>query len=82
MNGGGAIGALFFTVGVLILFSLMFGLFLIVPFFLFLAGIIAMMVSDRRRGRKSSSQEAAEEEERVGASELLERDRAKRRTVV
>lgn len=79
MNGGGAIGALFFTVGVLFLFALMFGIFLILPFFLFLAGIIAMMISDRRRGRKSSIQEAAEEEERVGAAELIERDRARRR---
>lgn len=79
MNGGGAIGALFFTVGVLFLFALMFGIFLILPFFLFLAGIIAMMISDRRRGRKSSIQEAAEEEERVDAAELIERDRARRR---
>ncbi len=76
MNGGGAIGALFFVIGALILFALMFSVFLIVPFFLFLAGIIAMMVSDRRRSRKKTDEP---EVERVGAAELLERDQARRR---
>ncbi len=80
MNGGGAIGALFFAIGALILFSLLFSVFLIVPFFLFLAGIVAMMVSDRRRSRKTSSEDDVEEE-RVGAAELIERDRIRRRTI-
>lgn len=79
MNGGGAIGALFFAIGALILFALLFGLFLIVPFFLFLAGIVAMMVSDRRRSRRSPDENGAVAEERVGAAELLERDRQRRR---
>lgn len=81
MNGGGAIGALFFALGAVLLFAIMFGFFLILPFFLFIGGIIAMMVSDRKRGRKSSNGETANEEEQVGASELLERDRARRRAV-
>ena len=76
MNGGGAIGALFFAIGALILFALVFSLFLILPFFLFLAGIVAMMVSDRRRSRKEPD---GPEAERVGAAELLERDQASRR---
>ncbi len=79
MNGGGAIGALFFAIGALILFALVFSLFLILPFFLFLAGIVAMMVSDRRRSRKEPDEPEAEP---VGAAELLERDQARRRGVV
>ena len=78
MNGGGAIGALFFVIGALILFALMFSVFLIVPFFLFLAGIIAMMISDRRRSRSKSNEP---EPERVGAAELLERDQIRRRGI-
>lgn len=78
MNGGGAIGALFFAIGALILFALLFSLFLILPFFIFLAGIIAMMISDRKRSRKDPDEP---EVERVGAAELLERDQARRRGV-
>ena len=76
MNGGGAIGALFFAIGALILFALIFSIFMILPFFLFLAGIVAMMISDRRRSKNKSDEP---EPERVGAAELLERDQARRR---
>lgn len=48
MNGGGVFGALVFVIGVLILFAILFGFFLIVPFFIFLAGIVVMLVGDRR----------------------------------
>ena len=51
MKGGGVLGALIFTIGVLIVFALLFSTFLIVPFFVFLGGIIAMLISDRNRGR-------------------------------
>ncbi|MGK2932097.1 MAG: hypothetical protein ACSLFD_04930 [Solirubrobacterales bacterium] len=71
---------MFFVIGALILFVLMFSVFLILPFFLFLAGIVAMMVSDRRRSRKDPDEQP--ESERVGAAELLERDQARRRGVV
>lgn len=50
MKGGGVLGALIFTIGVLIVFALLFSTFLIVPFFVFLGGIIAMLISDRNRG--------------------------------
>ena len=49
-SGGGVFGALIFVVGILIAFAILFGFFLIVPFFVFLAGIIVMLVSDRRGG--------------------------------
>lgn len=55
MNGGGrkssgsAIGALFFAIGALILFAFGFAFFLILPFFIFLGGIVAMIVSDHKR---------------------------------
>lgn len=52
MNGGGAIGALFFTLGLMVLFVIMFSTFLILPFFIFIAGIIAMIVSDRRNSSR------------------------------
>ncbi len=52
MSGGGAIGALFFTLGVMVLFVIMFSTFLILPFFIFIAGIIAMIVSDRRNSSR------------------------------
>ena len=53
MNGGGAIGALFFTLGLMVLFVIMFSTFLILPFFIFIAGIIAMIVSDRRNNSRN-----------------------------
>lgn len=72
-NGGGVFGALIFVVGVLIVFAIMFGLFLIVPFFIFLAGIVLMVVSDRRGG---GSQEVhgkdAKNQETVETVEVVE----------
>ena len=75
MNGGGAFGALVFVIGVLILFAIMFGLFLIVPFFIFLAGIVVMLVSDRKRdsgGNGNDEPEAVEVVEVVETTEVRE----------
>ncbi|MBN8869697.1 MAG: hypothetical protein J0H66_07440 [Solirubrobacterales bacterium] len=47
-RSGGVFGALIFVIGILLAFAVMFGFFLIVPFFIFLAGVIVMLVSDRR----------------------------------
>ncbi|MDQ2623203.1 MAG: hypothetical protein M3Y45_09230 [Actinomycetota bacterium] len=61
-GGGGTLGALFFVVGLLLLFCVLFSTFLIVPFFIFMAGIVAMVISDRKRGKdeqpKSETQES------------------------
>jgi len=46
---GGAIAALFFAIGALLLFALGFAFFLVLPFFIFIGGIVAMIVSDRKR---------------------------------
>ncbi len=51
-QGGGAFGALFFVIGLLILFCVLFTTFLVIPFFIFLAGIVAMLISDRKRGKE------------------------------
>jgi len=51
-GGGGVFGALIFVVGALIVFGLLFSTFLIVPFFIFLGGIVAMLISDRKRSRE------------------------------
>lgn len=48
-SGGSGFAALVATVGLLIAFSIFFNLFLIVPFFIFIGGIIAMVISDHRR---------------------------------
>lgn len=58
-----AFGALFFVLGVLLLFALGFGFFLILPFFVFLFGIVAMIISDRKRSpeRAAESKEAHDE---------------------
>jgi hypothetical protein len=57
-NGGGVFGALIFVIGILIAFAIMFGFFLIVPFFIFLAGVVVMLVSDRKRDSEEASSEA------------------------
>ena len=77
-------GALLFVIGVLIAFSLMMGLFLILPFFLFLAGIVAMIVSDQRRARKTSDEEVevVETVETVETVEVVEYDPVSGRPVV
>lgn len=70
MNGGGVIGALVFVIGVLIAFSVLFGFFLVLPFFVFLAGIAAMLISDRKRNKDEKDDEetdAALEAEEVTA---------------
>lgn len=63
MNGGGVFGALIFVIGILLAFSVLFGLFLVVPFFIFLAGIVVMLVADRKRGDDGPSKTEAKEEE-------------------
>lgn len=65
MNGGGVFSALIFVIGVLLAFALLFGLFLVVPFFIFLAGVIVMLVADRRRDREEAKK--IEEETRPEA---------------
>lgn len=50
-RGGSVIGSLFVALGLLLLFVVSFGFFLILPFFIFVGGIIAVMISDRKRGR-------------------------------
>jgi uncharacterized membrane protein len=64
-SAGGAFAALFFAIGVLILFAVGFAFFLIVPFFIFLAGIVAMIISDRKRDSGGQA-EPEEQEQRHG----------------
>jgi uncharacterized membrane protein len=61
-GGGGGIGALFFVLGALLIFAIGFDLFLIVPFFVFIFGMIAMMVSDRKRSSDSRPGPSADDE--------------------
>lgn len=60
MNGGGVFGALIFVIGILLAFAVMFGFFLVVPFFIFLAGVVVMLVSDRKRGGGGDSEKDQE----------------------
>jgi hypothetical protein len=62
-GGGGAIGALLFVLGALLVFAIGFSFFLIVPFFVFIFGLIAMIVSDRSRSSDSRPGPATVEEE-------------------
>ncbi len=57
-SSGGAIAALFFAIGALLLFAFGFAFFLVLPFFIFLGGIVAMLVSDRRRDSGPAKEEA------------------------
>jgi uncharacterized membrane protein len=52
------IGALLFVFGVMILFALLFSTFLVLPFFIFLAGIVAMIISDRKNASRKQVEEA------------------------
>lgn len=62
MNGsGGALGALFFVIGLLLLFCVLFTTFLVIPFFIFLAGIVAMVISDRKRGKDEPAKVESQE---------------------
>lgn len=79
-SGGGVFGALIFVIGILAVFAVMFGLFLIVPFFIFLAGIVVMLVSDRRgggnenvHGKDAKNQEAVETVEVVETTTEVKR---------
>lgn len=58
-----AFGALLFVLGLLLLFAIGFAFFLILPFFVFLFGIVAMIVSDRKRspGRVAENKQRQEE---------------------
>ena len=64
-SGGGVFGALIFVIGILLAFAVMFGFFLIVPFFIFLGGVILMLVTDRKRGSSNGSDESAATSETV-----------------
>ncbi|MCO5315019.1 MAG: hypothetical protein M9938_02485 [Solirubrobacterales bacterium] len=61
-GGGSALAALFVSVGLLIAFAIFFNLFLIVPFFIFIGGLIAMVVSDRRKSRDEATNAPRESE--------------------
>jgi uncharacterized membrane protein len=63
MNSGGGIAALFFAIGVLLLFAFGFAFFLVVPFFVFLAGIVAMFISDRKREPGEVADRKADQED-------------------
>jgi len=52
------IGALLFVLGLMILFALLFSTFLVLPFFIFLAGIVAMIISDRKNASRKEVEEA------------------------
>jgi uncharacterized membrane protein len=60
---GGAIGALFFAIGALLLFAFGFAFFLILPFFVFLVGIVAMIISDRKRDSDEIAERRAGQED-------------------
>lgn len=47
--------ALLSAIALLLVFAIFFNLFLVVPFFIFLGGIVAMLVSDSRKSRKNDS---------------------------
>ncbi len=73
-SSGGAIAALFFAIGALLLFAVGFAFFLVLPFFVFLAGIIAMIVSDRKRdsGPAKPDKVVVQEEKVVVREEVKE----------
>lgn len=81
-GGGGIFGALLFVLGILALFALMFGFFLILPFFIFLAGIVAMIISDRKRDRQKSSDEQDDDKKRQEAEDAVDRENARQRALI
>lgn len=81
-GGGGAIGALIFVLGILIAFALLFSVFLILPFFIFIAGIIAMVISDRKRDRQKSDGDAEAERKRQEADDAIDRENARQRALI
>lgn len=72
MNGGGAFGALIFVVGLLIVFAVLFSAFLVIPFFVFLGGIVAMLISDRKRDSGDTSNNGNSTSETVDTVEVIE----------
>ncbi|HMT03921.1 MAG TPA: hypothetical protein PKD76_00085 [Solirubrobacterales bacterium] len=72
MNGGGAFGALIFVVGLLIVFAILFSAFLVIPFFVFLGGIVAMLISDRKRDSGDTSSNGNSASESVDTVEVIE----------
>lgn len=72
MNGGGVFGALIYVIGILIVFAILFGFFLVVPFFVFLGGMIVMFVSDRRRDKEAGNGNGSVRSKPVEAVEVVE----------
>jgi membrane protein implicated in regulation of membrane protease activity len=69
-GGGSGIVALVTALALLIAFAVLFTTFLVVPFFIFLAGIVAMIVSDRKRDPERVAEEKQEAEQaKIGAAE-------------
>ncbi|MDQ2700682.1 MAG: hypothetical protein M3Y23_05070 [Actinomycetota bacterium] len=81
-GGGGALGALLFVIGALVLFALMMTVFLIIPFFIFLAGIIAMMIADRKRNKNKSEDELDREKRLREAQDAEDRENARQRAMI
>lgn len=55
------------VLGALILFCLFFTMFLLVPFFIFIAGGIALVITERRSKTRSEAPRALPPEQSVGA---------------
>ncbi len=65
-SGGGVaggLGALLFVIGLLVVFALLFASFLVVPFLVFIGGIIAMVISDRKRDPERVAEAKIQQEE-------------------
>jgi Na+-transporting methylmalonyl-CoA/oxaloacetate decarboxylase gamma subunit len=65
-SGGGVaggLGALLFVIGLLVVFALLFATFLVVPFLVFIGGIIAMVISDRKRDPERVAEAKIQQEE-------------------
>lgn len=65
-SGGGVaggLGALLFVIGLLVVFALLFATFLVVPFLVFIGGIIAMVISDRKRDPERVAEAKVQQEE-------------------
>lgn len=67
-NNGGVFGALLFVAGALIAFAVLFGFFLIVPFFVFLGALIWMLINDRRSRREEGASTDAGSADQIEAT--------------